>query len=115
MGKITDSWSGKQKWIKGPGRKQDLSLSAFEPKSKLDKAADNYLRVVEKNSEISSPKQFKKTKTINKKLTKKKQKAIRCITNLKQHLNFIPLSKFDRISIMKSIENVKIRLNQHEN
>ena len=63
MGKVTDSWSGKQKWMKGPGRKQDLSLSAFELKSKLDKAADSYLGVVEKNSEVSSPKKFKTKKT----------------------------------------------------
>ena len=117
MTKIIDhQQTGKRKWIKGPGLKKDRDLKIYEDQSKLDLAADNYLKKVDENSEIVRPKNLKKEidyRTIRKnekKVLKKKQKAIKYINNLKQNLKFIPMSKFDMISALKSLENVKIKI-----
>ena len=121
MTKVIDhQQTGKRKWIKGSGLKKDRDLNIYENQSKLDLAADRYLQKVDENSEIIRPKNLKKEidyKTIRKnekKIYKKKQKAMRSITNLKQYINFLPLSKFDKVSILKSLENVKIRITNNE-
>ena len=121
MTKVIDhQQTGKRKWIKGPGLKSDRDLKIYENQSKLDLAADNYLKKVNENSEIIRPKNLKKEvdyRTVRKnekKIFKKKQKVMRSIINLKQHLNFLPISKFDKISILKSLENIKIRITNTE-
>ena len=121
MTKVIDhQQTGKRKWIRGPGLKKDRDLKIYENQSKLDLAADNYLKKVNENSEIIRPKNLKKEvdyRTIRKnekKIFKKKQKAIKSIINLKQHLEFLPMSKFDKISILKSLENIKIRITSNE-
>ena len=102
MTKIIDhQQTGKRKWIKGPGLKKDRDLKIYEDQSKLDLAADNYLK-----KEID----YRTIRKNEKKVFKKKQKAIKYINNLKQNLKFIPMSKFDMISALKSLENVKIKI-----
>ena len=121
MTKVIDhQQTGKRKWIKGPGLKKDRDLKIYENQSKLDLAADNYLKKVDENSEIVRPKSLKKEidfRTVRKnekKIFKKKQKAMRSIINLKQYLKFLPMSKFDKISILKSLENIKIRITNND-
>ena len=55
MTKIIDhQQTGKRKWIKGPGLKKDRDLKIYEDQSKLDLAADNYLKKVDEKKGINN-------------------------------------------------------------
>jgi hypothetical protein len=65
MVKIVDHiQTGKRKFIRGPGRKKDIKLSAFEIKNEYDNMADAILFNKELNNPVSVKKEVKKKKIV---------------------------------------------------
>ena len=65
MVKIVDHiQTGKRKFIRGPGRKKDIKLSAFEIKNEYDNMADAILFNKELNNPVSVKKEVRKKKIV---------------------------------------------------
>ena len=120
MVKVVDhQQTGKRKFIRGGGRKQDTPLEVFDVKkmdsyspAQLDKATDRYLKKKDVSAALSVAKGSKNSHKPNWQ-KKKLKKARQYLTGFKQNYRYLTLSDSDRIRIhehLESIDNILVKI-----
>ena len=115
MVKVIDhSQTGKEKFIKGGGRKGDIPLELLDDhKNKEEIRADGLLEKVN-TKEVENKKPY--TNFLKKKKTKQKQsKVIKTLKKLIAQVNSMKLEKSEKELLNKSINIIKSTIGKHTN
>ena len=106
--------TGKEKFIKGGGRKGDIPLELLDDhKNKEEVRADSFLEKVN-TKEVENKKPY--TNFLKKKKTKQKQsKVIKTLKKLIAQVNSMKLEKSEKELLNKSINIIKSTIGKHTN